>query len=294
MNVLARQEAGCRHSRNLFTPHTVEKGTTAGRGIIETVKTQEIQQALAQIEQADGVRVLFAVESGSRAWGFASPDSDYDIRFVYARAIPEYVRIDPPRDVIERPLVGDLDVSGWDLLKALHLFRQSNPALLEWLHSPIVYSQSGELMPALREMAKRTFSPRRTAYHYVSMARSNWESYLKDRERVTLKKYLYAIRPLCAFAWVERHGTPPPTAFAEVRGGIELASDFEEQLTILLARKQEAREAEPSAPNLELNGWISAELERAQQICPQLPDNRTEAKELNALAWRVLNEETTQ
>ena len=106
--------------------------------------TERIQRQLVEIEEERGVNILYAVESGSRAWGFASPDSDYDVRFLYIRPVLDYLRIRPMRDVIEVPITDDLDTNGWDIIKALNLFRSSNPALLEWLRSPIVYREEGD------------------------------------------------------------------------------------------------------------------------------------------------------
>src|SRR5271163_1132955 len=104
-------------------------------GTVEEHRLEQIQSTLEKLEAVEKIDILFAAESGSRAWGFASPDSDYDVRFIYRRrALTDYVRIDPGRDVIEQMLPDDLDMAGWDILKAGGLFRKSNPALLEWLH----------------------------------------------------------------------------------------------------------------------------------------------------------------
>src|SRR5438105_459905 len=129
-----------------------------------------IQRELDRIETEQNVRILYAVESGSRAWGFDSPDSDYDVRFIYIRPVREYLRVSPPRDVIELPITETLDVNGWDIYKALELYRKSNPPLLEWLNSPIVYREKGELAADLRRLARDYFSPLRMTYHYLSMA----------------------------------------------------------------------------------------------------------------------------
>ena len=151
-----------------------------------------VNRRLDAIEREEGVRVLFACESGSRAWGFASPDSDYDVRFVYAHPRDWYLSIGDQRDVIERPIVDLYDVSGWDLRKALRLFRKSNPPLLEWLGSPIVYRARTAAAASLRRIATRSFSPRACAFHYLHMAKGNYREYLRADE-VPLKKYLYVL-----------------------------------------------------------------------------------------------------
>jgi predicted nucleotidyltransferase len=100
-----------------------------------------ILEQLEQIEQEEQVTILYACESGSRAWGFPSQDSDYDVRFIYLHKPEWYLSIYDKRDVIERPINNMLDINGWDLRKALNLFRKSNPPLLEWLQSPIQYKE---------------------------------------------------------------------------------------------------------------------------------------------------------
>ena len=154
---------------------------------------EEILACLARLEAEHDVKVLFACESGSRGWGFASPDSDYDVRFIYVNRLAWYLRVEPGRDVIEEPISGDLDVNGWDQRKTLQLLRQSNPTLLEWLHSPIVYREDAAAMARLRGFAAELFSLVRGHHHYVSMARRNFREHLHGEE-VRYKKYLYVLR----------------------------------------------------------------------------------------------------
>ncbi len=122
--------------------------------------TSLIQDELARIEGEEGVRIVYACESGSRAWGFPSRDSDYDARFLYIRPVEWYLSITEKRDVIERPISNMLDITGWDLRKALRLFRKSNPPLLEWLQSPTVYKETGSAAEALRSLSPLAFSPK--------------------------------------------------------------------------------------------------------------------------------------
>ncbi len=103
---------------------------------------KKIKEQLRRIEDAENIKILLAVESGSRAWGFASPDSDYDVRFVYIRSLEDYLRLDATRDVIELPIDDVLDINGWDLQKTLRLLHKSNPTLFEWFSSPIVYKKT--------------------------------------------------------------------------------------------------------------------------------------------------------
>lgn len=254
---------------------------------VEEIQVQ-IQAALSRIEVEQDARLLFAVESGSRAWGFASPDSDYDVRFVYMRGVRNYVRLQERRDVIELPIVGDLDINGWDIVKALVQFRKSNPSLLEWLHSPIMYRQNGNFAPTLRTLAQEHFSIRRMTYHYLSMAKSNYRLSIENKAEVSLKKYLYVLRPLCCIRWMEQQGTPPPTSIHDILQSIELPMDVRTRLDELMARKKQAAELGTEAHDLLLDGFIDGELLRVEEQVTQLPDREMPVELLNELLWAEL------
>ncbi len=192
---------------------------------------QRVQDALTQVEAERDVRVLFACESGSRAWGFASRDSDYDVRFLYVHRRDWYLSVEDRRDVIERPIADDLDVSGWELRKALRLLRKSNPPLLEWLQSPVVYRRNPVFATEFGALASEFYSPRRCFAHYLHMAFGNWSRYLRDREQVSLKKYLYTFRPLLACRWIERgQGQPIQNARSTMQPSSLLDSPHPVQL----------------------------------------------------------------
>lgn len=194
---------------------------------------QLIIEKLREIEKNENIRILLAVESGSRAWGFASPDSDYDARFIYVRPQSEYLRLNARRDVIELPIEGELDINGWDLQKTLRLLRRSNPSLLEWLHSPIVYIDTDEAAQ-LRQAADTYFSEKRSLYHYGAMALNNYRYYLKG-DMVKAKKYFYVLRPVLACRWILDRHTAPPVLFDELARAVmppELAGDVAHLLDI--------------------------------------------------------------
>ena len=173
-----------------------------------------IKSKLKEIEEKENIKILHCVESGSRAWGFASPDSDYDVRFIYVRPKEFYLRLDKTRDVIEWQLDDTLDINGWDLSKALSLLYKSNPTLFEWNSSPIVYKTTKE-WESIATIINKYFVAKSGLYHYLSTAKSNYREYLKG-EIVKLKKYFYVLRPLLACKWILAKNTPPPMLFSEL------------------------------------------------------------------------------
>lgn len=249
---------------------------------------ESILRKLKEIEAQEHVRILYAAESGSRAWQFASEDSDYDVRFIFARPIPDYLRLTPLRDVIELPIVDNLDINGWDLFKALNLFRSSNPPLLEWLYSPTVYVEVGQLAPQLREMAQASFSAKRMAYHYLSMASKQYKLYIADRDEVRTKKYFYVLRPLICIQWLEQQACPPPTSLWDTLDGIEIAHEIRSKLSDLWERKSSGEEIGTYAADPALNGFIETELARLKERVIALPDPNLSQDQLNRLAWSEL------
>ena len=220
----------------------------------------EIRDNLNRIEQENNVRILYAVESGSRAWGFASKDSDFDVRFIYIHPVEWYLSIRKRRDVIECPIFGDLDINGWDLPKALGLFRKSNPPLLEWLGSPHMYLDRHDLAIRLRELMSAYYSPKRCMLHYLHMARGNFREYLKGNV-VRIKKYFYVLRPVLACMWIEKHNTMPPTEFAVVYKDAGLSPSLQTEIDNLLIRKMAGNEMNME-PRIEvINAFLEQQIE---------------------------------
>lgn len=221
---------------------------------------ERIQQSLRAIEQEKQVRILYACESGSRAWGFASEDSDYDVRFLYVRQKNDYLRLNVPRDVIEQPIVDDLDINGWDIFKALRLLRKSNPPLLEWLFSPIIYQENSAHIETLRGVARQAYSSTSVFYHYSRMAYGNYHQYIEQKDEVPLKKYLYVLRPVVALLFLEQHHTLPPTNFIETIAQLHLEQDIQERIQHLVELKQTGGELGLGAPDHILNTFIDEQL----------------------------------
>lgn len=217
-----------------------------------------IQIALKNLEQERTIRILFAVESGSRAWGFASPDSDYDIRFVFVHPREKYLEITEPADTINVDLPGDLDLVGWDLRKALKLGLKGNSGFFEWLNSPIVYW--GEATRSeCQELLLPYFRPQISMFHYLGIARSTEKSGIEE-QMISIKKYFYILRPVLAAYWVSKYMIPPPVEFRELLPLVE-NKQVKNAIMDLLRQKETAMEAEkiPLIPEIEegLNFWKS-------------------------------------
>jgi len=226
-----------------------------------------IARELRRIEQAYDVRVLYACESGSRAWGFASHDSDYDVRFIYVHSRDWYLSIEDRRDVIEEPIGENLDLSGWELRKALRLLRKSNPPLLEWLKSPVVYAWDEEFVSEFRQLAEWYYSPARCFQHYLHMAFGNARDYLKQ-DQVWTKKYLYVLRPLLACRWIEYNLGQVPMLFDELVAGVVEDADVRAAIANLVARKKAGAELDRSPRDPVLGPYIAAELASLEHIQP--------------------------
>jgi predicted nucleotidyltransferase len=213
--------------------------------VIQEQDHTRILSSLSDIEAAYGVRILYACESGSRVWGFESPNSDYDVRFIYVRPLREYLKIHDGRDVIATN-VHDIDLAGWDLKKSLGLMLAGNPHLMEYLTSPTVYISSRE-SDELKSMMEPFVSHRAMCYHYYGMARRNYMAYLKpEKETVSIKKYLYVLRPLLCVEWITKgragdHGVPP-TRISELLRLIAPYGDLYNAVYDLIERKRAGEE----------------------------------------------------
>lgn len=227
----------------------------------------DIQTRLTAIEAKYGVRVLYACESGSRGWGFASPDSDYDVRFLYVHPLPWYLQVSPQRDVIEMPIADDLDISGWELRKALGLLKKGNASLIEWLDSPVVYRADTAFLQALRAAAQQVHQPARSFHHYVHMARRNYREYLHG-DTVRLKKYLYVLRPLLATLWIEQGRGTAPMRFETLVDAMVTDPAVRDAIDQLLVRKRSAGESEFGLALPVINAFIEDQLARLASVLP--------------------------
>lgn len=248
----------------------------------------DIEKQLLNIEQKYDVDILYACESGSRAWGFASDDSDYDVRFIYRHKPEWYLSIDELRDVIELPVNDVLDISGWDIKKSLKLFRSSNPPLYEWLHSPIIYRVNNKFLHLIQSRKSEYYSQRAGMHHYISMAHNTYTQHLNNKE-VSLKKYFYALRPLCAAIWIYTKRGIPPMEFGTLRTVIT-NKNVQSEIDHLLIKKAQSTEKETVAPVKSLNEYISVEVAKLQDCVKKTDKSYTDTEELNKIFRKIIND----
>ncbi len=249
--------------------------------ISQTVRTQ-IETRLAAIEREEKVCIFYACESGSRAWGFASENSDYDARFLYIHPRNWYLTIEERRDVIERPILDDIDLNGWDIRKALSLLRKSNPPLLEWLQSPITYKQQLSIVEKIRALMPEYYSPLRCMHHYLHMAEGNFREYLK-KDEVWVKKYFYVLRPVLACKWIEAGYGVVPTEFQKLVDRLVDSPSLKSAIDELIERKRNGQELDMGPKIPIISEFIESELSHFATLPPYPKSKSFEVQRLDKL-----------
>lgn len=242
---------------------------------VDAAMMDDITQRLKDIETEENAKILLAIESGSRAWGFDSPDSDYDVRFFYARSIDWHLSVTPGRDVIERPISDDLDISGWDLRKTLGLIMGSNAVALEWLHSPITYIEQTAFRDDLLAFAKQTLRRKPVTWHYIRLAERQTDRLQSPDGQIKLKRYFYIVRPTLALRWLRLHpqSSTPPMDMQALMDETDLPEALEAAIQELVARKKALSEMGMTRKTPDtIDALIKAEIAAAQASVTTRPD----------------------
>lgn len=239
-----------------------------------------IRLKLKEIEEREHVKILHAVESGSRAWGFASPDSDYDVRFIYVHPMEYYLRLETRKDFIDWELNETLDINGWDLSKTLQHFHKSNATLFEWANSPAVYYTTPEWTQIMTD-ASGYFACKPAMYHYYGTANKNYHEYLTG-DMVKYKKYFYVLRPVLACKWIEAKASPPPVLFQTLADNV-LEDNMKALVETLVRKKKEMTESEKGNRIDEINEYITENLTYYKQKISSMEDDRNND-------WEKLNQ----
>ena len=247
---------------------------------------REISTRLDTVRQR-GIRIGFAIESGSRAWGFPSPDSDYDCRFVYIRPVRDHLGLVPVRDVIEFPIIGDIDTGGWDLKKALLLALKGNAVIVEWVKSPLVYEEEPGFRQRLEDALVKIMVPAKVSAHYHGLLQ-RYSLRVPD-EPVILKKLLYGIRPAITLEWMRQHSYEalPPMNLLDVLAQTDIPDDARTAILELVETKKVTREMGEGVPPSPLFDFMAGVDIRYRNIAPgdHSPVSR-EAEEIAGAFYR--------
>jgi len=246
-----------------------------------------VDTKLKEIEEKENVRILHAVESGSRAWGFASPDSDYDVRFIYVRTKEDYLRLEPVRDTIDWELDETLDINGWDIKKVLQHFHKSNATLYEWANSPVVYRTTPE-WESIYGVGRKYFSCKAAMYHYYGTAQKTYNEYLNE-EYVKYKKYFYALRPVLAAKWIEKKKCPPPVLFQELVDEV-LEEDLKAPVAKLVERKIKMGESDRAKRLVKIDSYLLHNIAYYKELLEyrMIDDKKLEWGELNQAFMKLI------
>ena len=231
---------------------------------------EKINHLLSQLATEQQFTILLAVESGSRAWGFASPDSDFDVRFIYLRPLEYYLSVYPGEDNIDLPIKEDLDLVGWDMKKALFLLGKSNCTLLDWIGSPIVYHSESGFQSDIKELALSTFQPKPGIYHYLNLAEKTGNISNPGSE-ISLKSLIYCLRSLMACHWIYQEKTPPPVPFDQLLDFCPYSNAEKQAIADLVQKKKQAAESENAPLHPVLAELVKRELDLHRSRVKSLP-----------------------
>lgn len=252
--------------------------------------TQKILAHLNSIAAERKVRLLYACETGSRGWGFASPDSDWDVRFIFAHPQDAYLSVNEPQDTITRMLddEGDvLDFNGWDVRKTLHHLRKSNATPFEWLQSPIIYFETPGFRDELWAISHQYFAPRASVHHYLGICHNAIKTGITGNN-IKIKKYFYILRPLLAAMWAADKHTVPPMEFEKLLPQIENRAALMAAIRQLLSEKEIAAEGHliPLVPVIQ--EFITTEMDRCRAVASEMEGLQPDVEPLNLFFRKML------
>lgn len=251
--------------------------------------TSKIISYLTQIEKEYNIEILLACETGSRAWGFPSPDSDFDVRFIYKHPTDWYLNLNEQKDTIEMMFENnDFDLSGWDLKKTLNLLWKSNPPLLERIQSPIVYISNDTFIDEINRLANDTYSKIATMHHYLSMAKKIYSD-IQGKEEVKLKKLFYALRSAVACKWIIEKDVMPPIVFQTMLEELNIPDTIKSKIHELITLKATKKEGYLHNQEHKINEYIENIIEEADVIAKSLPSSKGKIEELNFFFKNTLN-----
>ena len=257
---------------------------------IEQYKNVIIPAHLHEIEEQYQVRILLAVESGSRAWGFESKDSDWDLRFICVHPPKWYFHIEEQKDTIEHMFPDEVDLAGWELGKALRLFKRSNPSFFEWTHSPIIYYADENFLSKIKALEGKYFHREKAMYHYNHIYKKHNDRYIEEFG-LPLKRFLYYLRGILVCKWLTDYGTVPPVRFMELVDATVDDQSIKSKIAHLLELKRQSNEHNHEPIGQELFNWAQAKADYYNGVVEGMrPEIKSEKDdELNAIYYHFAN-----
>jgi len=246
-----------------------------------------IKQQLRDIEQQYQIKILYACESGSRAWGFPSPNSDYDVRFIYVHPRDKYLSIDEPATQLTFPINDELDFHGWDLKKTLQLIRKSNTTPFEWLQSPIIYQQNDVISASLWALCQHYFNARGNIYHYLGIAKSALQT--GDGQQIGIKKLFYVLRPLLCAKWCLEKQQIAPMAIEPLMA--LLPTELKDNINTLIEYKAGVEESYPITIEPMILNFIDHTASDINAKVQQIKEIRFDSQRLDAFFINLLMSE---
>ena len=243
-----------------------------------------IQQKLIEIEKEHDIRILYSCESGSRAWGFPSPDSDYDVRFIYTRTLDDYLTIDPKKDYLSFPINEELDIYGWDISKVLKLITRSNTTPFEWLQSPEIYKEGGIFKDELWQLCQDYFCPRSNIHHYLGIARGAMETI--QGEEIKIKKLFYVLRPILAALWYADLNSIAPMSIFPLMD--LLTDDLRKKVLSLIELKSTAKEGFPIRIDSDIKEWIDQTFSYCSEVAQRLDKKNFDIKKADEFYRKII------
>jgi predicted nucleotidyltransferase len=251
---------------------------------------EKINHYLSELEKEKNIKILLACETGSRAWGFPSPDSDYDVRVIYQHEKDWYLSLNDKKDSIECMYENnDIDITGWDLRKSLKLLMKSNPALLERIQSHIIYKADQKFLIAFNDLAKTAYSPIATAFHYYSMAKKLFDD-IKGKEEYKLKRFFYVLRSSVACLWISEKKDMPPIDFHKMLAGLNLSESLHTRIYELIELKSTKSESYLHSGEQELINFIQETITKTGRTFKSFPHSKADIEEFNQLFVHQLNQ----
>lgn len=249
----------------------------------------KIVKKLGEIEKQSNITIVYACESGSRAWGFASPNSDYDVRFIFVRNLKEYLTIYDKKDTIELPIENDLDFSGWDIRKYLLHLHKSNGVMFEWLQSPIVYNESNGFKSKSLSFMEQYFRPKATMNHYLGLTKRTFLGF-EGKSKVKIKKYFYILRPILAARFIYDNKTVPPMEFNKLLDSSKTIMPVSNLVKELLIEKEKNEEAYLIPRVSQIDKYVEEELNYLSENSSSLEDNRIDSDNIDNFLFELIKE----